>query len=53
MLFKKRKITISILLALSLLFGKAGLRKTQSPSSNFDNQEVHQRLIDDREFNVI
>ena len=26
---------------------------SQSPSSNFDNQEVHQRLIDDREFKVI
>lgn len=50
---RKRKITITIVLALSLLFGKARWSPSQSPSSNFDNQEVHQRLIDDREFNVI
>ena len=40
---------ITIALLLSLLFGKPRLRS----SPNFGNQEVHQRLIDDREFNSL
>jgi len=38
---------------LSLLFGKARLSFSQSSSPNFGNQEVHQSLIDDREFNLL
>jgi len=50
---RKRKIFTTIVLSLSLLFGKARLSSSQSSSPNFGNQEVHQRLIDDREFNLL
>ena len=49
---RKRKIVATIALSLSLLFGKAQLSSSQSSSPNFGNQKVHQRLIDDREFNL-
>mgnify|MGYP000057444553 CR=1 FL=1 len=49
---RKRKIFATIALVLNLLFGKSRLSSSQSPSPNFGNQEVHQRLIDDREFNL-
>jgi hypothetical protein len=38
---------------LNLLFGKSRLSSSQSPSPNFGNQEVHQRLNDNREFNLV
>ena len=50
---RKRKIVTTIALSLSLLFGKPRLSSSQSSSPNFGNQEVHQRLIDDREFNLL
>jgi hypothetical protein len=50
---RKRKIFGTIALGLSLLFGKSRLSSSQSPSPNFGNQEVHQRLNDDREFNLV
>jgi len=50
---RKRKIVTTIVLSLSLLFGKPRLSSPQSSSPNFGNQEVHQRLIDDRKFNLL
>ena len=50
---RKRKIFATIALLLSLLFGKARWSSSQSSSPNFGNQEVHQRLITDREFNLL
>jgi hypothetical protein len=50
---RKRKIITTLALSLSLMFGKAQLSSSQSSSPNFGNQEVHQRLIDDREFNLL
>jgi len=50
---RKRKIITTIALALTLLFGRARFSSSQSSSSNFGNQEVHQRLIDDREFYLL
>jgi hypothetical protein len=50
---KKRKIFTTIALLLSLLFGKPRLSFSQSSSPNFSNQEVYERLIDDREFNSL
>lgn len=38
---------------MNLLFGKPRLSFSQSSSPNFGNQEVHQRLNDDREFNLV
>jgi len=48
---RKRKIVTTIILSLSLLFGKARLSSSQSPSSNFDNQTIHERVINDRDVN--
>ena len=48
---RKRKIITTIILLLSLLFGKARLSSSQSPSSNFDNQTIHERVINDRDDN--
>ena len=48
---RKRKIITTIALSLSLLFGKARLSSSQSPSSNFYNQTIHERGINDREVN--
>jgi len=48
---RKRKIITTIALSLSLLFGKARLSSSQSPSSNFDNQTIHERVINDRDVN--
>ena len=50
---RKRKIVTTIALLWILVFGKARLSSSQSSSPNFGNQEVHQRLIDDREFNLL
>ena len=50
---RKRKIFATIALALNFLFGKSRLSSSQSPSPNFGNQEVHQRLNDNREFNLV
>lgn len=48
---RKRKVFTTIALALSLVFGKPRFSTYRSSSSNFDNQTVHERVIDDREFN--
>ena len=48
---RKRKIFATIALALSLLFGKSRLSSSQSPSPNFGNQEIHQRVINYRDVN--
>jgi hypothetical protein len=40
----------TIALSLSLLFAKSRLNFSQSSSPNFSNQEVSEKLIDDREF---
>ena len=48
---RKRKIVTTIILSLSLLFGKARLSSSQSPNSNFDNQTIHERVINDRDVN--
>ena len=50
---RKRKIFVSIALLFSLLFGKPQSSSSQSSSPNFGNQEVHQRLTTDREFNLL
>jgi hypothetical protein len=47
---RKRKIFATIALSLSLLFAKTRLSFSQSSSPNFSNQEVSERLIDNREF---
>ena len=47
---RKRKISTTIALSLSLLFGKARLSSSQSSSLNFDNKVVQERIIDDQEF---
>ena len=44
---RKRKIFATIVLALSLLFGKSRLSSSHSPSSNFDNQTIQERVIND------
>jgi hypothetical protein len=49
---RKRKIFTTIALSLSLLFGKQRSSFYQSSSPNFGNQAVHERIIDDREFNA-
>ena len=48
---RKRKIVTTIILSCSLLFGKARLSSCQSPNSNFDNQTIHERVINDRDVN--
>ena len=50
---RKRKVFISIALLWSLLFGKPRLSFSRSSSPNFDNQEVHERVISNREFNSL
>ena len=50
---RKRKIITTITLSLTLLFGKARLSSSQPSSPNFGNQEVSERLIDDREFDLL
>jgi hypothetical protein len=47
---RKRKIFATIALSLSFTFAKPRLSFSQSSSPNFSNQEVSERLIDDREF---
>jgi hypothetical protein len=47
---RKRKIFATIALLLSSLFAKPRLSFSQPSSPNFSNQEVSERLIDDREF---
>ena len=46
----KRKVIATIVLSLSLLFGKTRLSSFQSLSPNFDNEVVQERIIDDQEF---
>jgi hypothetical protein len=53
MVFKKRKVLITLTLILSLLVGKPRLSSSRSSSPNFGNQAIHERLIDDREFNPL
>ena len=48
---RKRKIITTIALAWSLLFGKPRSSSSQLPSSNFDNQTIHERVINDRDVN--
>jgi hypothetical protein len=50
---RKRKIITTIALSLTLLFDKARLSSSQPSSPNFGNQEVHERVLDDREFNLL
>ena len=45
---RKRKVFITIILLLSLLFGKPRFSSSRSSSPNFDNQAIHERVIDDR-----
>jgi hypothetical protein len=44
---RKRKILTTIILSLSLLFGKARLSSSQPRNSNFDNQTIHERVTND------
>ena len=44
---------MTISLSLSLLFGKSRLSFSKPSSPNFGNQEIHERVIDDREFNLL
>lgn len=37
---------------MSLLFGRLRLSSSQSPSSNFDNQTIQERVINDRDVNL-
>ncbi len=50
---RKRKIFATIALAWILLFGKARWSSSQSSSPNFGNQASYERLIDNREFNLL
>ena len=47
---RKRKIIATILLPLSLLFGRGQVSSSQSSDPNFDNKLVQERIIDDQEF---
>jgi len=38
---------------LSLLFGKPRLSSSRSSNPNFGNQEIHERVINDLEFNLL
>ena len=49
---RKRQIFTTIVLAFSLLFGKPRLSSSQSLSSNFDNQTIQERVINDRDVNL-
>lgn len=49
---RKRQIFPTIVLALSLLFGKSRLSSSQSLSSNFYNQTIQERVINDRDINL-
>lgn len=48
---RKRKIFATIVLALSLLFGKPRSSSSQSSSPNFDNQTIQEKVINDRDVN--
>ena len=48
---KKRKVFITITLLVSLLFGNARSSSSRQSSPNFDNQTIHERVINDQEFN--
>lgn len=48
---RKPKIITTMRLSLSLLFGKAWLSSSQSPNLNFDNQIIHERVINDWDVN--
>lgn len=49
---RKRKISATIVLTLSLLFCRLRLSSSHSPSSNFDNQTIQERVINDRDVNL-
>ena len=49
---RKRTIFATIALALSLRFDKSCLSSSQSLSSNFDNQTIQKRVINDPEVNL-
>ena len=49
---RKRKIITTITLSFSFLFGKAQLSYSQLPSSNFDNQTIHERVMNNRDVNL-
>ena len=49
---RNRKLFATIALALSLQFRKSGLSSSQSLSSNFDNQTIQKRVINDRDVNL-
>ena len=48
----KRKILVTVLLTLSLLFGKPRSSSSQSLSPNFDNQTIQEKVINDRDVNL-
>lgn len=50
---RKRKIITTIVLSVTLLFGKARLSSSQSSSPNFANQVVNQRVIGEQELNSL
>ena len=50
MFFKKRKIIATIVLSLSLIFGKTRFSSSQSSSPNFDDKIVQGNVIDNQEF---
>jgi hypothetical protein len=50
---RKRKIFATIAVSLSLLFAKPRLSFSRSSSPNFDNQVVQERVIEEREFNLL
>jgi hypothetical protein len=50
---RKRKVLTAIALILSLLFGKPRLSFSRSSSSNLDNQVVQERVIEERDMQVI
>jgi len=49
---RNRKLFATIALALSLQFRKSGLSSSQSLSSNFDNQTIQERVINDQDVNL-
>jgi hypothetical protein len=50
---RKRKVLTTVALILNLLFGKPRLSFSRSSSPNFDNQAVQERVIEEREFNLL
>ena len=48
-----KKVLATIALIVGLVFGKPRLSCSRSSSSNFDNQVVQERVIEEREFNSL